>query len=213
MVQLEFSWSDGHCASSPVASLRSDLTDAATCRPSASGPLLGFWGPNPRNPPRVAYSIRFSATRHVSPSSLTGWPSKSFWASLDSHVRHLDLVNTVTPMYTCACRCSRCQPLRLVTRPSGPSVQASRPPFTALGLSVRHVSTWPSSRRRPLPSSSISNQETCHTHSFRHGNVSHQLNLFVDHVDNHSSQNEPQGYFSTLCSHYHSYRKGHHYPN
>jgi len=42
-------------------------------------------------------------------------------------------------------------------------------------------------------------QETYRTHSFHHGNVSHHINLFVDHVYHHSSQNETQGYFSTLC--------------
>ena len=42
---------------------------------------------------------------------------------------------------TCSCarRCPKCQPLRLATRRSGPSVQASRPPFTAPGPSARHV--------------------------------------------------------------------------
>ena len=40
---------------------------------------------------------------------------------------------------SCARRCPKCQPLRLATRRSGPSVQASRPPFTAPGPSARHI--------------------------------------------------------------------------
>jgi len=54
------------------------------CRPSTSGPPPGFWDPNPWNSPQVAYSIRFPATRHVSPPPSTDWPAKSSWASLDS---------------------------------------------------------------------------------------------------------------------------------
>jgi hypothetical protein len=125
------------------------------------------------------------------------------WASLDLYVLRLDSVNTVTPMYTCACRCPRCQPPQLVTRSPGLSIQASRSPFTALSPSTRHVSTWPSPRRRSPPPSSTPaqySQETCHTHSFCHGRVSHHSTFFVDHVDNHSSQNESQGHISTLCS-------------
>jgi hypothetical protein len=33
-------------------------------------------------------------------------------------------------------------------------------------------------------------QETCRIHSFRHGRVSHHSTYFVNHIDNHSSQNE-----------------------
>jgi hypothetical protein len=43
-------------------------------------------------------------------------------------------------------------------------------------------------------------QETCRTHSFRHGRVSHHSTFFVDNLDNHSSQNKTQGHILTLCS-------------
>jgi hypothetical protein len=33
-------------------------------------------------------------------------------------------------------------------------------------------------------------QVTCRTHSFRYGKVGHHSTYFVDHIDNHSSQNE-----------------------
>jgi hypothetical protein len=43
-------------------------------------------------------------------------------------------------------------------------------------------------------------QETCRTHSFRHSRVSHHSTFFVNHVDNHSSQNKTQWHILTLCS-------------
>jgi hypothetical protein len=43
-------------------------------------------------------------------------------------------------------------------------------------------------------------QKTCCTYSFRHDRVSHHSTFFVDHVDNHSSQNETQWHISTFCS-------------
>jgi hypothetical protein len=33
-------------------------------------------------------------------------------------------------------------------------------------------------------------QETCRTHSFRHGRVSHHSTYFMDHIDEYSSQNK-----------------------
>ena len=77
-------------------------------------------------------------------------------------------------------------------RPSPLQVHQHGTSLLDLHLAVDH--------RLRAPQLNTTSQETCLTHSFRHGNVSHQLNLFVDHVDNHSSQNVPQGYFSTLCS-------------
>jgi hypothetical protein len=109
------------------------------------------------------------------------------------HRLHLDLVNAVfITMYTCTRRCPKCQPPWLVTRPLGPSVQASRPPFTTPGLSARHVlldlhlTVYYRLRALHLHTTS---QET-YTHSFRHGRVSHHLTYFMDHIDNHSSQNK-----------------------
>jgi hypothetical protein len=92
-------------------------------------------------PPRVAYSIRVLRHSTRVTAILDRSAAKSSRAPLDSHARCLDSVNTVTPMYTCACRYPRCQPPRLVTRPSGLSVQASRLPFTTPGPSTQHVST------------------------------------------------------------------------
>jgi len=102
-----------------------------------------------------------------------------------------------------------CQPPRLVTRPLGPSFQVSRSLFTALGPSA-----WYSlldlllavDHRLWAPHQHTTSQETCRTHSFRHGNVSYQLNLFVDHVDNHSHKMHHKGtsrpYVSKkLCKH------------
>ena len=79
-------------------------------------------------------------------------------------------------------------------RPSPLQVHRHDTSLLDLHLTVDH--------RLRAPQLNTTSQETCRTHSFRHGNISHQLNLFVDHVDNHSSQNVPQEYFSTLCSHY-----------
>ena len=79
-------------------------------------------------------------------------------------------------------------------RPSPLQVHRHGTSLLDLHLAVDH--------RLRAPQLNTTSQETCRTHSFRHGNVSHQLNLFVDHVDNHSSQNVPQEYFSTLCSQY-----------
>ena len=96
-------------------------------------------------------------------------------------------------MSSCTCRCPKCQPPRLVTRPLGPSVQASRPSFTAPGLSARHVLLdlhLAVDHRIRAPHLHNTSQKTCRTHSFRHGRVSHHSTYFVDHIDNHSSQNE-----------------------
>jgi hypothetical protein len=133
----------------------------------------------PSNRSWVAYSIRVprNSTRVT---AVLDWPSaKSSWAPLDSNVRRLDSVNTVTSMYTCACRCLRCQPPQLVTRPPSPLVQASRLFFTALGPSARHVSTWPSPRGRPpSPSSTPAHHKPRDmSHNPTHAMVSHKLNL------------------------------------
>jgi hypothetical protein len=90
-------------------------------------------------------------------------------------------------MSSCTCRCPKCQPLRLVTRPLGPSVQASRPSFTAPGPSTRHVLL---DHRIQAPYLYNTSQETCRTHSFRHDRVSHHSTYFVIYINNHSSQNE-----------------------
>jgi hypothetical protein len=95
-------------------------------------------------------------------------------------------------MYTCTRRCPKCQPPRLVTRPLGPSVQASRLPFTTPSPSARHVLLdfhLAVDYRLRAPHLHTTRQETC-THSFRHGRVSHHSTYFMDHIDNHSSQNE-----------------------
>ena len=96
-------------------------------------------------------------------------------------------------MSSCTCRCPKCQPPRLVTRPLGPSVQASLPSFTAPGTSARHVLLdlhLAVDHRIRAPHLHNTSQKTCRTHSFRHGRVSHHSTYFVDHIDNHSSQNE-----------------------
>jgi hypothetical protein len=96
-------------------------------------------------------------------------------------------------MSSCTCRCPKCQPSRLVTRPLGPSVQASGPSFTAPGPSARlvlldlHLAV---DHRIRAPHLHNTSQKTCRTHSFHHGRVSHHSTYFVDHIDNHSSQNE-----------------------
>jgi hypothetical protein len=157
---------DGRCASSSVALAWCELPDAAMChmfllgtsarvlRHKPVNPPLMVLRPKPPNP--LASSVLYTRPplldtchRHPRPAS-----RQVLWAPLDLHVLRLDSVNTVTLMYTCACRCPRCQPPWPVTRPPSPSVQASRPSFTALGPSARHISTWPSPRRRPPPPSS-----------------------------------------------------------
>jgi hypothetical protein len=109
------------------------------------------------------------------------------------HRLHLDLADAIfITMYTCTRRCPKCQPPRLVTRPLGPSVQASRPPFTTLSPSARHVLLdlhLAVDYRLRTPHLYTTSQETC-THSFRHGRISYHSTYFVDHIDNHSSQNE-----------------------
>jgi len=126
-------------------------------------PSPGGFEAQPTKPPRVAYSIRVPrhSTRVTSVLNCPG--AKSSRASLDLHVSHLDSVNMVTPMYTCACRCPRCQPPRLVTRPPGPSVQASRPSFTTPGPSARHGTTSFTS-----PSTTASELHTCTPKTKRH---------------------------------------------
>jgi hypothetical protein len=110
------------------------------------------------------------------------------------HRLHLDLTDAVfITMYTCTRQCPKCQPPRLVTQPLGPSVQASRLPFTTLGPSARHVLLdlhLAVDYRLSAPHLHTTSQETCRTHSFHHGRVSHHSTYFVDHIDNHSSQNE-----------------------
>jgi hypothetical protein len=72
---------------------------------------------------------------------------------------------------------------------SGSSVQASRPSFTALGLSARHVLLdlhLAIDHRIRAPHLHNTSQETCRIHSFRHARVSHHSTYFVDHIDNHS---------------------------
>jgi hypothetical protein len=109
------------------------------------------------------------------------------------HRLHLDLANAVfITIYTCTYRCPKCQSPRLVTRLLGPSVQASRPPFITPSPSARHVLLnlhLAVDYRLRASHLHITSQETC-THSFRHDRVSHHLTYFVDHIDNHSSQNE-----------------------
>jgi hypothetical protein len=109
------------------------------------------------------------------------------------HRLHLDLAYAVfITMYTCTRRCPKCQPPRLVTRPLGPSVQASRPSFTTPGPSARHVLLdlhLAVDYLLRAPHLHTTSQETC-TYSFRHGRISYHSTYFVDHIDNHWSQNE-----------------------
>jgi hypothetical protein len=96
-------------------------------------------------------------------------------------------------MSSCTCLCPKCQPLQLVTRPLGPSVQASCPSFTAPGPSARHILLdlhLVVDHRIQSPHLHNTSQETCRTHSFRHGRVSHRSTYFVVHINNQSSQNE-----------------------
>jgi hypothetical protein len=139
IVKLEFSWSDGYCLLSSLAPKWS-----RRCRHMlsvCSGPPPGFWDPNSRNPPRVAYSICVTA-HSICVTAILDRPACQVLLSLarlvcppswlgqygHSHVHlHLSI--------------SRCQPLRLVIRPSDLSVQASRPSFITRGLSSRHISS------------------------------------------------------------------------
>jgi hypothetical protein len=157
--------SDGHHASSSIASPQHKLPDAAMCHPFLLGTSVRVLRLKPVNPPPMVSRPKppnplASSVLHTRPPPLDMCHRRSrpaghqvLWASLDLHVLYLDLVNTVTPKYTWACWCPRCQPPRLVTRPPGPSVQASCPPFTAPSLSARHVPTWPSLCYWPPPSS------------------------------------------------------------
>jgi hypothetical protein len=120
------------------------------------------------------------------------------------HRLHLDLTDIVfITMYTCTRRCSKCQPPRLVTRPLGPSVQASHPPFTTPGPSAWHVLLnlhLAADYRLRAPHLHTTSQETC-THSFRHGRlVTTQPTSWITLTITHHKTNT-QGYLSTLCSH------------
>jgi hypothetical protein len=162
--------SDDHRASSSVASPRRELPDVDTCRLVLLGTSARVLRPKPVNLPSMV--LRPKPPNPLASSVLYTCPPplemchhhprlagrQVLWAPLNLYVLRLDSVNTVTPMYTCACRCPRSQPPRLVTRPPCPSVQASRPPFTTLGPSARHVSTWPSPHRQPPPPSSTPTQ-------------------------------------------------------
>jgi hypothetical protein len=102
--------SNGHRASSLVASPRRELPDAATCHPFLLGtsarvlrpkhvnlpPML--LRPKPPNPLASSVFHTHPLPRRVSPPSLTCQHAKSSWASLNPHVHHLDAVNTITPM-------------------------------------------------------------------------------------------------------------------
>jgi hypothetical protein len=148
------SLSDGHRASSSVALPQRELPNATTCHPFLLRTSARVLRPKPPN-------LLMSSVLHMHPPPLDTchhrpWPPGRLvlWAPINLHILRLDSINMVTPMYTCACRCPRCQPPWLVTWPPSLSVQASRPPFTTLGPSARHISTWPSPRRRPPPPTS-----------------------------------------------------------
>ena len=129
------------CCPVPPRNLRSGF-EAKPVKPSPDG----FEAP-PTKPSRVAYSIR--ALRHSTriTAVLYRLATMSSEPLLDLHVHRLDSVNMVTPPCTLALvNVPRCQPPWLVLRRSSPSVQASRPSFTAPGPSARHVPTCPSPR-------------------------------------------------------------------
>jgi hypothetical protein len=184
---------------------------------SSSKPSPGFWGPNletihpmvlrprPPNHPQVVLHMLPSQHDmcHLCPRPLG---HQVFQSSLDLHVCHLDSVNMVTPPCTLALvGVPRCQTLRLVTQPPSLSVQASRPSFTAPRPSARHVPTWPSPHRRPLPSSSnpAHHKPRDMLHNLTHIMVSSQtqpktwISLTITH-----HKFEPQGHISILCSHF-----------
>ena len=127
----------------------------------------------------------FPATRRVSPLSS---PNRSPSLPEPRSTRSTAVLtrSTRSLTYTLALvDVSRFQPPWLTTRPPSPSIQASRPSFTALGPSARHVLLdlhLVVNYRLRAPHLHTTSQETC-THSFRHGRVSNRLNLFVDHVD------------------------------
>jgi hypothetical protein len=183
---------------------------------SSSEPLPGFWGsnmkivhqmvlrPKPPNYPWVAYSICVPHYSTRVTSSLTARSPSLPEPPFDLHVCHLDSINTITPPCTLALvDVPKCQPLRLVTRPPSPSVQALRPSFIAPSPSARYVPTWPLPRHRPPPPSFTSTHHKSRDmlHNPTHAMVSSQtqpktrIMLIITH---HKS--EPQGHISTMCS-------------
>jgi hypothetical protein len=108
-------------------------------------------------------------------------------------------------VHLCLLMSPKCQPPRLITWPPGPSVQASRPSFTATGPSAWHVPTWPSAHHRPPPPSSTPTHHKPRDmlHNPTHAMVSSQtqpktqITLTISH---HKSG--PQGHISTLCLQY-----------
>jgi hypothetical protein len=108
-------------------------------------------------------------------------------------------------MYSRACRCPNCQPSRLATQPTGPSVQASRPSFTP---PVHRHGT--SSLTFTSPSATASVLHTCTTQAKRH--VAHKdftkvalvttqpISWITLRITHHKTNT--QGYSSTLCSQY-----------
>jgi hypothetical protein len=172
-----------------------DGFEAQTTKPLASSvfhtrPLSMVLRTKPSNPRCRRVSDLPPSMMH-SPSSLTR--PTGLRQVPRCHRLHVDLANAVfITMYTCTRQCPKCQPPRLVTRPLGLLVQASRPPFTTPGPSARHVLLdlhLTIDYRLRVPHMHTTSQETC-THNFRHGRVSYHSTYFVDHIDNHSSQNE-----------------------
>jgi hypothetical protein len=188
-----------HVPSVPPQNLYPDF-EAKTAKPSPSG-----FEAQSTKPPRVAYSIRVPRHSTRVTAVLDRPVAKSSEPPLNSHVRHLDSVNTVTPPCTLALvDVPKCQPPQLVTWPPGPSVQALCPSFTAPGPSAWHVPTWPSPRRRPPSPSSTpahhKSRDMLHdpTHAMVNSQTQPKTRITLA-ITYHRS--EPQGHISTLCSH------------
>jgi hypothetical protein len=185
--------SDGHRASSLVASPRRELPDVAMCRPFLLGTSARVLRLKPVNPPLMVLRPKPS---NRSASSVLHTRPPPF------DVCHLH-VNTVTSISSYTCRCPKCQPPRQAIWPPGPSVQASRLSFTP---PVHQHNT--SSLTFTSPSATASMLHTCTTQAKRHvahkafakvGLVTTQPTSWITLTITHHKTNT-QGYLSTLCS-------------
>jgi hypothetical protein len=145
MVQLDFCRSDDHASYTDLLHL--DATSvipprAATFLLGTSARVLRLKHEN-RSPD--GFEAQTICVPHYSTrvtSSLTARSPSLPEPPFDLHVCHLDSINTITPPCTLALvDVPKCQPLRLVTRPPSPSVQALRPSFIAPSPSARYVPT------------------------------------------------------------------------
>jgi hypothetical protein len=180
-----------------------------TCRPFLLGTSARVLRPKSVNPSPMVLRLKplnplASSVLHTRPPPLDTCHRRPrpaghqvLWAPLNLHVLRLDSVNKITPMYTCACLCLRCHPPRLVTRPSGPSVQASHPPFhhsRFIGMTRLYLTFTP-------PSTTVFELHTCTTQAKRY--VAHIAFAMVGLITT-----QPSSWITLTITHHKTKHKG-----